>query len=250
MHVLSGGCSVIEPHEGEWRFEGAWRFRTPISTRMGAKCLAQTESRYATGLSPGRRNPSSDEVHYVVAGSGQCFIDGFGYPVESGSAMFVPKGSEFTIENENDSEILVVSVTCPGEPGEKEAQYPLVPRTVPLTSYHAPARVVNERDRAEVQSGGGTLRVLADKDLGCEGVTPFIARVPRGASAHADAFERAIYVLEGSGILRAGNDTAPFRPGTSIHLPPRARHSLENPSFQAVGLLGVLYPPGTPADCL
>lgn len=246
MKRLAGGSSVIEPHEGDWKIEGLWRFRTPISARMGAERIAQIESRYSPGLSPGRVNPGSEEVHYVVTGRGQCFVDGFSSPLQPGSGVFVPKGAEFAVENERDSEMIVVSVTCPEE---KPSRVILVPRTVPLTSYQAPQRVVVESEREEIPTGDRRFRVLVDQDLGCREVTQFIGFIPKSkAPQHSHNYEEAIFILEGEGFLWAEDEQAPFRPGTSIHLPKGARHAVENRGEEPVRLLGVFSPPGSPAS--
>lgn len=245
MKRLSEGCCVIDPDEAEWKVEGTRRYRVPISSRIGAQRIAQMVSRFGSGLSPGWVNPGSDEVHYVVAGGGECYIDGFSYPLEPGAAVFVPKGAEFAVENRAGGDLTLVSVSCPEE-SKRRLSEPA--RTVPLTSYQAPSRVVLERERKEIATGDRTFRLLVDKDIGCEQVTQFVGYIPPSkAPQHCHTYEEAIYILDGEGTLWAGEDHVPFRAGTSIYLPPKVSHCVENPSCGRVRLLGVLYPAESPA---
>jgi mannose-6-phosphate isomerase-like protein (cupin superfamily) len=239
-------CCLIEPNEGEWRIEGNRRYRVPIGSRTGARRIAQTVSRFGAGLSLGWVNPESEEVHYVVSGEGECYIDGFSFPLEPGTGVFVPKGAEFAVENRSASELTLVSVTCPEETGRKLSE---PARTVPLTSYQAPLRVVHEKERQETPSGERAYRILVDQELGCQQVTQFVASIPRSkVPLHSHPYEGAIYVLEGEGTLWVGDQQARFGPGTSIYLPPGASHGVENRSSHRARLLGVIHPPGSPAD--
>lgn len=245
MKRLAAGCCVIDPDEGKWQKDANRRYRVPISGGMGAKLLAQTVSRYTPGVTPGRMNPSSEEVHYVVSGRGACFIDGFVYGLEQGVGIFVPRGAEFVVENRYPEELTLVSVTCPEEKNPKNG---LRARMVPNAPGRPPARTVQERDCKEIPTGDRTFRVLVDKELGCEQVTQFVGFIPPSkAPPHFHTYEEAIYILEGEGIVWAGDEQAPFRPGTSIYLPPGVHHCLENPSSGPIRLLGVFYPSGSPA---
>ena len=244
MKHLAEGCCVVEPEEGDWRIEGTRRYRVPISSRMGAQHIAQIVSRFGRGCSKGWVNPGSEEVHYVVAGEGQCYIDGFSYPLVPGAAVFVPQGAEFAVENGGGADLTLVSVACPEE-AKRRLSEPA--RTVPLTSYQAPSRVVLERERREIATPQRSFRLLADKDVGCQQVTQFIGYIPPSKAPHHNhPYEEAIYILEGEGTLSAGGDHAPLRAGASIYLAPRVDHCLENSSRGPFRLLGVIYPAGSP----
>ena len=101
MKTLSGGAAVIERGELS-ETEGTRRYRVPISKAMGARDIAQFVSAYSEGVSSARRNPVGEEVIYVVNGSGTCFIDGYSYALAPGTAVFVPPGSVYQIENLDD----------------------------------------------------------------------------------------------------------------------------------------------------
>ena len=90
MKILDQGCRVISPNDGEWIAEGTRRFRTPINRANGSRDIAQTISQYERGLAPVRCNPASEEVLYVFAGAGRCWVDDQIYEVRTGSAIFIP----------------------------------------------------------------------------------------------------------------------------------------------------------------
>ena len=82
MPTLGGGCRVIEPNEGQISWEGTRRRRWTVGAAIvAARDIEQSVSQFDKGLSPGQVNPTSEEVHYVSAGSGTCYVDGFGYKV-------------------------------------------------------------------------------------------------------------------------------------------------------------------------
>ncbi|HSQ20762.1 MAG TPA: cupin domain-containing protein, partial [Blastocatellia bacterium] len=117
MKASSGGAAVIE--RGELgNAEGTRRYSIPISRAMGARDIAQFVSSYSEGVSYARRNPVAEEVFYVVSGSGTCYIDGYSYTLAPGTAVYLPPGSVYQIENLDElgrgvSDLEIVSVCCP-----------------------------------------------------------------------------------------------------------------------------------------
>jgi mannose-6-phosphate isomerase-like protein (cupin superfamily) len=55
-------------------------------------------------------------------------------------------------------------------------------------------------------------------------------------------------VLEGEGALHTDGESAPLRPGPSVHLPARLVHCLENEGPGTMQVLGVFRPAGSPAE--
>src|SRR6266478_981917 len=130
MKHLSEGAAVIDPTELNQR-DGTRRYRMPISRAMGARDIAQYVSRYSEGVSSARRNPVGEEVIYVVNGSGTCFIDGYSYALAPGTAVYIPPGSVYQIENLDDrgrgvSELGIVSVCCPEDEDSEVGIEPIV----------------------------------------------------------------------------------------------------------------------------
>lgn len=240
MKVLAGGARVFSVEEGA--NAGARRSRTPICLESGAQQLAQTIWEYGRGRTQVHLHPTAEEVLYVVSGRGACHIAASRYAIEPGSGVYIPAGAAWSVENPSDEPLLVVSVCCPEEPAQEVDE----PAATP--AGESPRRVVHERDCEAIPAGDRRFKLLVDKDLGCRQVTQFVGFIPPSkAPFHSHTYEEAIYILEGTGVARTEGESAEFGPGTSIYLPRGVRHCLENPGPDAVKLLGVFYPSGSPA---
>jgi mannose-6-phosphate isomerase-like protein (cupin superfamily) len=248
MNELSGLAAVIERGELT-RTEGARRYRVPISRAMGARDIAQFVSVYSEGVSSARRNPVGEEVIYVVNGSGICFIDGYSYALAPGTAVYVPPGSVYQIENLDDrgrsvSDLEIVSVCCP-EDEESEVGIDPVVRAPQDTK---PFRTVRESEVEATAAGDRTFKLLVNKDIGARRVTQFVGMIPPGrAPMHHHTYEEAIYIIEGEGSVHTEDGNARFKAGSSIYLPRLVRHCLENTGSTSIRLLGVFHPSGSPA---
>lgn len=249
MIVLAGGCTIIKG--GSYTdSEGTRRYRVPISSSMGARNLAQIISSYSRGAAPTRRNPVGEEVLYVIKGSGGCFIDGHRYSIAAGTAVAIPPGCVYQIENSPEgpleAETLeIVSVISPPD-RNSESGLPPVPQK-PLDT--SPFRTVRESDLKPIQTGDRTYKVLANRELGCANMTQFVGVIPPGrAPMHHHSYEEAVYIIEGVGRVHTDEGVADFGPDTSIYLPPGVSHALENTGPSDVRVLGVFHPAGSPAD--
>ncbi|MBX3280677.1 MAG: cupin domain-containing protein [Acidobacteria bacterium] len=244
MQAFANGCRVTDPDEGEVVEEGTRRYRRPVSRCAGAVHIAQTISVYARGQSPARVNPHGDEVQYVAAGNGWVRINGARYELSAGTAFYVPAGEVCIIGNDSDEELRIVSVACP-EDDESHTVDDLVPAA---GTGDLARRTMDERSARAIPAGEREFKLLIDRSFGCERVTQFIGVIPQSRAAqHRHTYEEAIYILEGEGVFRAGDESCEFRPGASIYLPIGAGHCLENPHRKPVRLLGVFYPSGSPA---
>jgi mannose-6-phosphate isomerase-like protein (cupin superfamily) len=244
MKLLGGGCRVTSSDEGELVVEGTRRYRRPISRASGAKQITQTINHYTTGRSPARTNPIGEEVHYITSGRGFCHIAGQPYALEAGTGVYIPSGTRFFFENTEADDLSVVSVCCP----EDESSYLAEDEVNSAASGQAVQRTVHERERKAIPTGDREFKLLVDKTFGCERVTQFVGFIPQSrAPFHHHTYEEAICILEGQGIVWAGDESCEFTPGTSIYLPVGVSHCLENPYAEPVRLLGVFYPSGSPA---
>ena len=228
--------------EGRRGEDGTRSFRSTICRETGAREIAQMVSEYRRGRAAARVHPEAEEVAYVVSGNGTCHIGGFRYALEAGAGAYIPVGEAWSMENPSATPLMVVSVCCPEEQAQS-AEEPASP-----SAGEAPRRVVHERERQAIRSGDRRFKLLVDKDLGCRQVTQFVGFIPPSkAPFHYHTYEETIYILEGVGVVHTEQESAEFGPGTSIYLPPGTRHCLENPGEDAVKLLGVFYPSGSPA---
>lgn len=246
--ALSGGVAVIERREFT-ESEGTRRYRVPISRAMGARDVSQFVSAYSEGVSSARRNPVAEEVIFVVSGSGTCFIDGYSYALAPGTAVYVPPGSVYQIENLDDrgrgvSDIEIVSVCCPEDDAAESGVDPIVR----LPQDTKPFRTIRESDVEATQAGDRSFKLLVNQDIGAQRVTQFVGVIPPGrAPMHHHTYEEAIYVIEGEGKVHTEDGDASFKPGYSIYLPRLVKHCLENTGTKSIRLLGVFHPSGSPA---
>lgn len=248
MSAISSAAAVIERGELT-RTEGTRHYRVPISREIGARDISQSISIYSEGMSPARRNPVGEEVIYVVTGSGVCYIDGYSYPLEPGTAVYIPPGSVSQIENLDErgrrvSDLEIVSVCCP-EDQDAEAGIDPIVRAPHDTK---PFRTVRESDVEPIRAGDRSFRLLVNQDIGSKRVTQFVGLIPPGrAPMHHHTYEEAIYVIEGAGVLHSDNGDMKFKSGSSIYLPRMVSHCLENTGSSNIRLLGVFHPSGSPA---
>jgi mannose-6-phosphate isomerase-like protein (cupin superfamily) len=243
MADMAGGATVIESGELT-RIEGSRRYRVPISKAMGARDIAQTISAYSSGIAPGRRNPTSEEVLYVVRGEGSCNIDGHRYALAAGTAVFVPPGSVYNINNSGAGDLEVVSVCCPEDERNESGIEPPAHRP----NDTAPFLTVREREQQPIAAGDRTFKFLVNHEVGARRVTQFIGVIPPGrAPMHHHTYEEAIFVVEGEGRVWSSQGSAAFKAGSSIYLPRGVSHSLENTGKANITVLGVFHPSGSPA---
>lgn len=248
MKPLSGGAAVIERAELS-ETEGTRRYRVPISRAMGARDIAQFIGVYSEGVSSARRNPVGEEVIYVVNGSGTCYIDGYSYALARGTAVYIPPGSIYQIENLDDrgrgvSDLEIVSVCCPEDEDAEVGINPIV--RAPQDTK--PFRTVRESEVEATPAGDRSFKLLVNQDLGAHRVTQFVGMIPPGrAPMHHHTYEEAIYIIEGEGCLHTEDGDAFFKAESSIYLPRLVRHCLENTGSTSIRLLGVFHPSGTPA---
>lgn len=248
MEALSGGAVVIERGELTQK-EGTRRYRIAISRTMGARDIAQFVSAYSEGVSTARRNPVGEEVIYVVSGTGTCYIDGYSYALDVGTAVYIPPGSVYQIENLDQrgrgvSDLEIVSVCCPEDEDAESGIDPLV-RPPQDTK---PFRTVREQDVEAILAGDRSFKLLVNPDLGAHRVTQFVGVIPPGrAPMHHHTYEEAIYVIEGEGCLHTVEGDTPFKAGSSIYLPRLVSHCLENTGSASIRLLGVFHPSGSPS---
>jgi quercetin dioxygenase-like cupin family protein len=79
-------------------------------------------------------------------------------------------------------------------------------------------------------------------------VTQFVGSIPPGrAPDHFHLYEEVICILQGEGLMWAGESSTAVAPGSCIFLPIRQRHCLQNTGSGELRLLGVFYPAGSPA---
>jgi mannose-6-phosphate isomerase-like protein (cupin superfamily) len=177
-------------------------------------------------------NEADDEVLYVLGGAGEIAVGGDAVDVSEGAAVWVARGTSWSVRRAQGLEILSVLVRDPvaGNGGT-----------------HAVV-AADELDEGSA-TAGRSFRLLATPERGCDTVTQFIGFIPVGrAPDHYHRYDEVVYVLEGTGALHIDGETAPLRPGTCVHLPQGLVHCLENTGPGEMRVLGVFRPAGSPAE--
>jgi mannose-6-phosphate isomerase-like protein (cupin superfamily) len=211
-----------ERESADGRLFGAERGCRPFSQRL---------LRFATGVRSDRIDDSSDEVLYVLSGSGRASGGGQEFVLGPGAALFVRRGTTWSTEAVR--ELVVVSVLV-HEPD---------PAPVETAALDLAAA---ERQSA---TAGRQFVLGVTPEIGCASVTQFIGLIPPGrAPDHFHTYDEVIYVLEGQGVLEVGGEQAPLSTGTCVHLPARLVHCLANTGDSELRLLGVFRPAGSPAE--
>jgi mannose-6-phosphate isomerase-like protein (cupin superfamily) len=175
-----------------------------------------------------RHEGEDDEVLYVLEGRGSVSFDDASYDVGPGTAIFASRGVAW--DARGGARALSVLVHDP-EPSSGHA-------VVDLEAV--------ERGTA---TAGRAFLLGATPENGCRSVTQFVGLVPPGrAPDHFHKYDEVIFILEGEGELVIGDDRAPLRPGSCVHLPRTLVHCLANTGDGELRLLGVFRPAGSPAE--
>jgi mannose-6-phosphate isomerase-like protein (cupin superfamily) len=176
-----------------------------------------------------RCDHARDEVLYVLAGAGSVTVGGERHDVGEGAAMFVARGTAWSVEAADSLRFLSVLVEDP----------------LPGDATHA---VIATGERG-VATAGREFDLFACPDSGCASVTQFVGHIPPGhAPDHFHLYDEVGYILSGEGAFHVGDVSAPLRPGSCFHLPARLVHSLENFGPGEMQVLGVFRPAGSPAE--
>jgi mannose-6-phosphate isomerase-like protein (cupin superfamily) len=176
-----------------------------------------------------RRDDERDEVLYVLEGKAVVTVGGETHVLQPGTGVFVARGTPWRVNSTGGLRLLSV----------------LVEEPLAATSSHA---VVAGRERGAA-TAGREFTLLAQPENGCASVTQFVGHIPPGrAPDHFHRYDEVVYVLAGEGAFHVDGESAPLRPGSSVHLPARLIHCLENHGPGEMHVLGVFRPAGSPAE--
>ena len=235
MAAATGFVASERDVEGQREPGDTAEVRTIIDASSGCERLEERVLRFARGRSRERANGDRQEVLYVASGRGTLHLDGDAHALEPDLGVFIAPRETYTVENESDDELLVVSVTAPESDlgvGDNRS----------VTVRYADQEPLPASPNRE-------FRYLVNQDVGCLDVTQFVGVIPPGrAPLHSHTYDEVIYIIEGEGTLHMGDDETPLAPGTCIHLPPLLMHCLENRTDANMRVLGVFHPSGDPAS--
>jgi mannose-6-phosphate isomerase-like protein (cupin superfamily) len=205
-------------------------------------------------LDPGRTQTISvgeaEETLFALAGQGTVHVGGESHPLEPEVAVYLPPGSSFELENPGPERLRLVAVRVPDPdldpdlapaalghtpaPGEQRKQAPAISR---LSD--------SELEQATTQR---EFRIVADPSTGLRSATHFVGYIPtERAPDHFHKYDEVIYVLDGNGVMHAGDISEPLGRGACIQLPARTVHCLENTGDTPMRVVAVFRPAGSPA---
>jgi mannose-6-phosphate isomerase-like protein (cupin superfamily) len=185
-------------------------------------------------LRPGRgdrelADGERDEVLYVLEGTGRLQVNGEVHDLAAGCAVFVARGTAWTVDDADGLRFLSV----------------LVEEPLPADVTHA---VIDTGERGAA-TAGREFDLFACPDIGCASVTQFVGHIPPGrAPDHFHLYDEVGYILAGEGAFHVGDESFELRRGSCFHLPARLVHSLENFGPGEMQVLGVFRPAGSPAE--
>lgn len=245
--VLEGGCRVTETKDGEPTINGTLSVWPQIGRASGASAISLRTMEYAPGLSPGLRNRECDEIIYVLQGAATILIDGWPYPVQPESGIYLRPGAILTVDNPGPERFVLISSQCPEPLATSETLPPFIAHS-PEASPGERSSIVRLLDRAAVPTADRWYRVLVDDEVGSTQVTQFVGSIPPGrAPDHFHNYEEVLVILRGVGRMWAGKTNTPIATGSCIYLPKGQVHCVENTGDDELRLLGVFYPAGSPS---
>ena len=246
--VLEGGCRVTGIRDGESTIHGTLSVWPQIGRANNASAISLRTMEFAPGLSPGFRNQECDEVVYVLQGAATILIDGWPYPVQPETGVYLRPSATLTVDNPGPEPLVLISSQCPEPVAPSNPLPPITsPRSLVKPSLQQPP-IVRLADRKAVPTADRWYRVLVNEEVGSTQVTQFVGSIPPGrAPNHFHNYEEVLFILRGVGRMWAGKTHTPIASGSCIYFPKGQVHCVENTGDSELRLLGVFYPAGSPS---
>jgi len=231
--VTTATVSELDSCEPSLLGESGATLRTTLDAERGSPRLVQQVLRLdRTGALDGHAG-GAGELWYVASGAGRLDRPGAPAPTElrAGLGLLMQPGA-YRLTAGDDAEVEVVVVVlpeaCEGVPGDDLA--------------------IGLEDCEVEVTGDREFRVLVGPQLGCGAATQFVGFIPPGrAPVHEHTYDEVVFVLEGEGVVHLADGDRRLRRGTCVYLPPGSPHCLENTGSEALRVLGVFHPGGSPA---
>jgi mannose-6-phosphate isomerase-like protein (cupin superfamily) len=207
---------------------------TMLDRRHGCVGLQQRLLHCTAGAEVGGLAGAFGESWYIASGAGNLTASGDTAELRPGTAVWLRRATGYLVRAETELRVVVTAVQA-GTPDEDTGQA---------------LRVKALADCEPERTGDREFRVLLGPGpLGQLAITQFVGTIPPGrAPEHEHSYDEVVYVLDGEGVVHlSGGDTA-IGGGTSIYLPPRHAHCLENTGTRPLRVLGVFYPAGSPGS--
>jgi mannose-6-phosphate isomerase-like protein (cupin superfamily) len=211
--------------------------RPTLGTQTGFEALEQA----VLELEPGRSREVAigdiEETLFVLAGQGSLHTGDQVHELGPEVGIYLPPGSTFALENPGPGTLRLIAVRIPSpEPAEQTAGRPEL----------AVCRLGDQE--LEPATTDREFRIVADPDSGLRSATHFVGYIPTArAPDHFHTYDEVIYVIDGEGVMHAGDFMQRLSPGACIQLPARTVHCLENTGTEPMRVVAVFRPAGSPA---
>jgi quercetin dioxygenase-like cupin family protein len=228
----------VVTEEATWADGDTVSARPVLGPRTGFAALEQTLLACGPGRSLERDTGDCEEVLFVLSGEGILRAGGEPRALEPESGAYVAPGERYELEAGRAEALRIVVVAVP-DPVE------------PADDAPAPRAVV--RRLADQESEAATtqreFRIVADPGSGLRSATHFVGYIPPvRAPDHFHTYDEVIYVIDGEGVMHVEGVDHPLSAGSSIQLPARTVHCLENTGDAVMRIVAVFRPAGSPAE--
>jgi mannose-6-phosphate isomerase-like protein (cupin superfamily) len=211
--------------------------RPTLGTQTGFEPLEQAVLELDPGSTREIEVGDAEETLFVIAGSGSAEVAGERHALEPDAGLYLPPGSSFTLRNPGPATLRVVAVRVPDPEPPPAGDRPPRPALTRLADQQAQDATAQRE-----------FRIVADPQVGLRSATHFVGYIPtERAPDHFHTYDEVIYVLDGEGVMHAGEIDQPVAPGSCIQLPARTVHCLENTGTEPMRVVAVFRPAGSPA---
>jgi mannose-6-phosphate isomerase-like protein (cupin superfamily) len=209
--------------------------RPTLGPQTGFEALEQAVLELSPGSSQAIDVGPAEETLFVLEGIGTVSVAGEQHALEPEVGLYLPPESTFELHNPGPATLRAVAVRVP-EPVQSEDAQP------------RPAVCRLEDSELEPATAAREFRIVADPSTGLRSATQFVGYIPtERAPDHFHTYDEVIYVLDGEGVMHAGEINEPLAPGSCIQLPARTVHCHENTGTAPMRVVGVFRPAGSPA---
>jgi len=201
---------------------------------VGGSALALSALSLTPGLTATIADDERDSLLFVSTGSGMLIVGDDHSPLRARSAALVLAGEEAALQATGALEAVVLTAGAG-------------------TDLHAPMgtrETVVFLDDAEEQqaTGARSFQLLFGPHNGSTRATLFAGYVPPGkAPWHYHLYDEIVFVPEGPGCLHLGESTEELGAGSAFRLRPRQVHIVENLGDDAMTIIGLFTPAGSPS---
>jgi mannose-6-phosphate isomerase-like protein (cupin superfamily) len=229
------GCVVAEQDVPARHGDGLTS-RAILGPHVGCDLFEQDVLELAPGGSATRSTGEREEVLFVLSGHGSLRLQDADHALEPESGAYLAPGETYELRNPGDEplQLVAVSILDPAPPDAAGGERAVVRRLADQA--------------AEAATAQREFRIVADPATGLRSATHFVGYIPTTrAPDHMHHYDEVIYVLEGEGEMHMNGETTPLRAGSSINLPARTVHCLENIGADVMKVVAVFRPAGSPA---